>query len=172
MAQCLSSSQQRVQEFGTRAATFLAAAVSDFYIPWTDLAEHKLQSRDGALAMNLQNVPKCLGLLRHEWAPCAFHVSFKLETDKALLIRKAQASIAAYGMHCVVANMLHTRKDRCARALGIVLDFAYCCAATCSVQSLWPAHCCVHESVLWMRWLLRTVVHMSHTELGSVYLAE
>lgn len=116
-AQCLSSSQQCVQEFGTRTATFLAAAVSDFYIPWTDLAEHKLQSRDGALAMNLQNVPKCLGLLRHEWAPCAFHVSFKLETDKALLIRKAQASIAAYGMHCVVANMLHTRKDRCARVL-------------------------------------------------------
>jgi hypothetical protein len=102
-----------VQEFGSRSATFLAAAVSDFYIPWADLAEHKIQSRDGEMALSLRNVPKCLGLLRSAWAPDAFHISFKLETDRQLLLKKAEASIAAYGMHCVVANMLHTRKDRC-----------------------------------------------------------
>ena len=65
------------------------------------------------MALTMENVPKCLGLLRHEWAPRAFHVSFKLETDEDLLISKAQKSIEAYGVHCVVANMLHTRTQQC-----------------------------------------------------------
>jgi len=91
---------------------FLAAAVSDFYVPWSKMEEHKIQSAGGALALSLQPVPKCLGRLRSEWAPRAFCVSFKLETDAALLLRKAHASIDAYAMHMVVANMLHTRKDR------------------------------------------------------------
>jgi hypothetical protein len=34
-------------------------------------------------------VPKMLGALRSEWAPEAFLVSFKLETDISLLISKA-----------------------------------------------------------------------------------
>ena len=33
-------------------------------------------------------VPKMLGSLRHKWAPEAFLVSFKLETDEGLLISK------------------------------------------------------------------------------------
>ena len=33
-------------------------------------------------------VPKMLGSLRHMWAPEAFLVSFKLETDEGLLISK------------------------------------------------------------------------------------
>lgn len=92
---------------------YLAAAVSDFYVPWPEVPEHKIQSRDGKMALTMENVPKCLGLLRNEWAPRAFHVSFKLETDEDLLISKAQKSIKAYGVHCVVANMLHTRSHRC-----------------------------------------------------------
>lgn len=92
---------------------YLAAAVSDFYVPWPEVPEHKIQSRDGKMALTMENVPKCLGLLRNEWAPRAFHVSFKLETDEDLLISKAQKSIEAYGVHCVVANMLHTRSQRC-----------------------------------------------------------
>jgi len=39
-------------------------------------------------------------------------VSFKLETDEALLLDKAAAAVDAYGVHLVVANLLHTRKDR------------------------------------------------------------
>eukprot|EP00892_Ulva_mutabilis_P007676 jgi/Ulvmu1/5280/UM022_0074.1 len=103
---------RKLQEFGRNVMFYLAAAVSDFYVPWPEVPEHKMQSRDGKMALTMENVPKCLGLLRHEWAPSAFHVSFKLETDDALLIPKAIKSITAYGVHCVVANMLHTRSHR------------------------------------------------------------
>lgn len=103
----------RVQECGAGALFFMAAAVSDFYIPWPELPEHKIQSAGGALRLEMANVPKCLGLLRHEWAPRAMHISFKLETDSAILLKKAQGAIEKYGMHGVVANMLDTRKDEC-----------------------------------------------------------
>lgn len=38
-------------------------------------------------------------------------VSFKLETDHDILLKKARSSIAKYGMHCVVANELHSRYE-------------------------------------------------------------
>jgi phosphopantothenate---cysteine ligase (ATP) len=94
-----------------RALFYLAAAVSDFYIPHARLAEHKIQSRDGPLTLELAQVPKLLGVLRHDWAPHAFFVSFKLETDWELLRRKAKMAIDKYAMHVVVANELHTRFD-------------------------------------------------------------
>jgi len=90
---------------------YLAAAVSDFFVPWRDLAEHKIQSSGGALHLTLQRVPKALGTLKHRWAPEAMVVSFKLETDQRLLIEKAKKAITEYGVHMVVANELHTRKD-------------------------------------------------------------
>lgn len=34
-----------------------------------------------------------LGVLRHAWAPGAYVVSFKLETDEALLLSKAQGAL-------------------------------------------------------------------------------
>ena len=46
------------------------------------------------------------------WAPSLFSISFKLETDDAILLKKARGAIAKYGMGCVVANILHTRYDR------------------------------------------------------------
>lgn len=97
---------------GDQVMFYLAAAVSDFYIPWEQLAEHKIQSRDGQLTLDLQQVPKTLGVLRHQWAPRAVVISFKLETDERILVDKASASLRLYGLHAVVANMLHTRKDR------------------------------------------------------------
>lgn len=39
-------------------------------------------------------------------------VSFKLETDHDILIKKAKGSIEKYGMHCVVANELHSRYEQ------------------------------------------------------------
>ena len=110
-----------VQGLGPRVLFFLAAAVSDFYVPWADLAEHKIQSSSGKLQLELQSVPKCLGTLRRDWAPRALFVSFKLETDESLLLEKAHASITRYGMHYVVANMLHTRKDRYVRCRPALL---------------------------------------------------
>jgi phosphopantothenate---cysteine ligase (ATP) len=100
---------------GPRAAFYLAAAVSDFYIPLSSMAEHKIQSSavgDAGLTLTLTKTPKLLGALRREWAPRAFVAGFKLETDETVLVAKAAKSIQAYGLHCVVANILETRKDR------------------------------------------------------------
>ena len=96
---------------------YLAAAVSDFYIPAARLEEHKIQSTPGSggdsagLTLVLDNVPKTLQLLTREWAARAFTVSFKLETDALILARKARGAIAKYGVDAVVANVLDTRFD-------------------------------------------------------------
>ena len=43
----------------------LAAAVSDFYIPFEKMAVHKIDSANG-LELKLENVPKMLGKIK-EW---------------------------------------------------------------------------------------------------------
>ena len=91
---------------GSTAMFLLAAAVSDFYVPQTEMVrqawrllpgvlfvldglclmvcacqtEHKIQSQDGSsgLHLHLQGVPKTLGALKSQWAPEAFVVSFKV----------------------------------------------------------------------------------------------
>ena len=102
-----------LRPLGRRALCYLAAAASDFYIPWAQLAEHKIQSRGGGagLALALEPVPKLLGAVKGAWAPEAFVVSFKLETDPALLLPKARGALRKYGVDLVVANVLETRKD-------------------------------------------------------------
>lgn len=97
---------------GRRAAYYLAAAVSDFFLPWKQMVEHKIQSSDGPLHLQLAMVPKMLGTLRSTWAPQAFIVSFKLETDEQILIKKAVGSIRNYQVHAVVANILETRMEQ------------------------------------------------------------
>ncbi|KAG8283636.1 hypothetical protein J6590_014160 [Homalodisca vitripennis] len=79
-----------------RALIYLAAAVSDFYIPADKIPEHKLQSGDGPLVITLQLVPKMLEPLVSEWLPHAFVVSFKLETDPDILIKKARLALHRY----------------------------------------------------------------------------
>ncbi|KAK9834914.1 hypothetical protein WJX81_008277 [Elliptochloris bilobata] len=98
---------------GQGAAFYLAAAVSDFFIPWQEMAEHKIQSAGvgDQLHLTLQKTPKMLGDLRRLWAPEAFVISFKLETDENVLAKKAAGAIERYGVHAVVANILETRKD-------------------------------------------------------------
>ena len=93
-----------------RVCFYLAAAVSDFYIPTEEMTTHKIQSSTG-LQLDLKQVPKMLGKLTKEWAPDCFMVSFKLETDMDLVISKARAAIDKYGVHLVVANQLQTRRD-------------------------------------------------------------
>ncbi|CAL8463214.1 g2748 [Coccomyxa elongata] len=111
--QCLRVIAAGLRPCGRLAAFYLAAAVSDFYIPWSQMVEHKIQSADlgDGLTLKLQKVPKMLGTLRTQWAPDAFLVSFKLETDEKILISKASKSIARYGVHAVVANILEKRKE-------------------------------------------------------------
>lgn len=94
------------------AMFYLAAAVSDFYVPWETMDEHKIQSAGGPLAMQLATVPKMIKVLRENWAPLAYCVSFKLETDLRILIQKAKEAQKKYKTHAVVANELLTRKDK------------------------------------------------------------
>ncbi|KAG2709191.1 hypothetical protein I3760_05G227300 [Carya illinoinensis] len=96
---------------GAHAMFYLAAAVSDFYVPWTSMAEHKIQSASGPLDIRLVQVPKMLSVLRKVWAPMAYCISFKLETDTKILLEKAEMSLKKYKMHMVVANELSTRKE-------------------------------------------------------------
>ncbi|XP_048332583.2 phosphopantothenate--cysteine ligase 2 isoform X3 [Ziziphus jujuba] len=74
-------------------------------------AEHKIQSSSGPLDMQLNQVPKMLLVLRKDWTPMAFCVSFKLETDKHILLEKADAALKKYKMHMVIANELSIRKE-------------------------------------------------------------
>ena len=105
---------EAVNDAHALAMFFLAAAVSDFYVPKEDRSEHKIQSQGGSndLVLKLSPVPKVIGLLRDTWAPNSFVVSFKLETDKDILRKKAQGAIEKYGCHMVIGNMLQTRHER------------------------------------------------------------
>jgi phosphopantothenate-cysteine ligase len=98
--------------FGRWSMLYLAAAVSDFFVPWNEVADHKIQSNGNELRLVLRPVPKALGVLRKTWAPESFVVSFKLETDEKLLMAKATNSLTVYDVHLVIANELRSRKER------------------------------------------------------------
>ncbi|KAL6179546.1 hypothetical protein ACLB2K_051060 [Fragaria x ananassa] len=121
-----------MQSIGPHAMFYLAAAVSDFYVPWQSMVEHKIQSGSGPLDMRLVQVPKMLLVLRRDWVPMAFCISFKLgkkdklgrfsrldrkqfpimlETDSKILLEKADTALRKYKMHMVVANELLSRKE-------------------------------------------------------------
>ncbi len=85
--------------------------MSDFFIPMEKMVEHKIQSSEGNLVLELEKVPKLLKFLTSEWAKEAFIVSFKLETDPDLVVPKARQAIENYGVDLVVANQLQTRRD-------------------------------------------------------------
>jgi len=111
-----------MQPLGNRALFYLAAAVSDFFIPRERMEEHKIQSREepsggqdsGAgrqLVINLDPVPKFLSALVQSWAPKgSMIVSFKLETNPSLLVAKAEQSLHRYHHDLVIGNLLTTRK--------------------------------------------------------------
>lgn len=102
---------ESLSQIKRKAFFYLAAAVSDFYIPWSDISEHKIQSREGPLQLKLTQVPKMIPLLREFWAPEAFVVSFKLETDPELLLTKANLGLLRGNVHAVIANELESRKS-------------------------------------------------------------
>ncbi|XP_064462568.1 phosphopantothenate--cysteine ligase-like isoform X2 [Ornithodoros turicata] len=96
--------------FKQRALLYLAAAVSDFYIPAEKMAQHKIHSDEGPLQLHLQLVPKILKPLVWLWTPDAFVISFKLETDHSILIEKARKALRTYKHKLVIANELQSRK--------------------------------------------------------------
>ncbi|GAB7346065.1 hypothetical protein MBLNU457_4828t1 [Dothideomycetes sp. NU457] len=119
-----------MRPLGARGLFYLAAAVSDFFIPAAKMVEHKIQSSedfngevdgeqaqapaarilDQRLVVDLDPVPKFLKQLVDGWAPEGMIVSFKLETDEKLLVRKAQYALDKYAHHLVIGNLLATRK--------------------------------------------------------------
>lgn len=101
---------EEMRPLGPHALHYLAAAVSDFFIPMDRMAEHKIQSSDGALHLTMEPVPKVLSSLVREWVPDAYVVSFKLETDDNLIIPKAEKSLERYGHQLVIGNDLARRK--------------------------------------------------------------
>ncbi|KAL9103119.1 MAG: hypothetical protein Q9163_001798 [Psora crenata] len=122
----------QMKALGPKALFYLAAAVSDFFLPRDRLSEHKIQSssvhpadaesypiltngssatsQGKKLVINLDPVPKFLKSLVDGWAPEGMIVSFKLETDPSLLVYKSQQALARYSHHLVIGNLLSTRK--------------------------------------------------------------
>ncbi|EGW31682.1 uncharacterized protein SPAPADRAFT_140523 [Spathaspora passalidarum NRRL Y-27907] len=110
----LKSAAEKMHVLGSTALFYLAAAVSDFFIPKSRLSEHKIQSSatvDGQLQINLSQVPKFLSRLVDNWAQGAMFVSFKLETDSNILIQKATTALERYHHQLVIGNLLQTRKN-------------------------------------------------------------
>ena len=123
---------QLMRPLGPRAMFYLAAAVSDFFVPRHRMVEHKIQSNeefahqnpaadlaqdapaartDGRkLVIDLEPVPKFLKQLVDGWAPDGIIVSFKLETDPSILVKKAKYALDKYSHHLVIGNLLNTRK--------------------------------------------------------------
>ncbi|XP_015675849.1 phosphopantothenate--cysteine ligase [Protobothrops mucrosquamatus] len=106
----LRAAARALAPLGSNAMFYLAAAVSDFYIPPSEMPEHKIQSSDGPLQITMKMVPKMLSPLVKEWAPEAFVISFKLETDPSILVEKARQALAKYNHQVVIANALDSRR--------------------------------------------------------------
>lgn len=73
-----------IYKHNLKSITYLAAAVSDFYIPEREIQEHKIQSgsaKESGFKLEMKGVPKMLGTIKSEWNPLTFLISFKLETD-------------------------------------------------------------------------------------------
>jgi len=101
---------QEMAVLGRKSMFYLAAAVSDFFLPSQKMSVHKIQSGKGSLHIEMDQVPKILKPLVDEWTREGFIVSFKLETDDNLLLPKAHAALDRYGHQVVIGNDLHRRK--------------------------------------------------------------
>ena len=120
-----------MQPLGRNSLFYLAAAVSDFFVPADRMVEHKIQSSEEfngrssgsesgeppaahmegkKLVIDLDPVPKFLKQLVDAWAPQSMIISFKLETDPSLLSEKCQTALKKYSHHLVIGNLLKTRK--------------------------------------------------------------
>ena len=92
-----------------RALVYLSAAVSDFFVPLSELPQHKMSSPT-AIRLHLSAVPKLLPDLKRTWCPRAFVISFKLETDPDVLMQKTNAALESAEHDAAIANLLHNRE--------------------------------------------------------------
>jgi phosphopantothenate-cysteine ligase len=125
---------EALQDSHSLGLIYLAAAVSDFYIPLAHQSVHKIQSRDSPTTARVEDthesqkitaddthstfhlqlypVPKCVGLVRQVWAPHAFCITFKLETDDTILVDKAKLAMEKNQVDMVIGNTLSSRHDK------------------------------------------------------------
>eukprot|EP01130_Rhizamoeba_saxonica_P004253 TRINITY_DN1744_c0_g1_i2.p1 TRINITY_DN1744_c0_g1~~TRINITY_DN1744_c0_g1_i2.p1 ORF type:complete len:297 (+),score=65.58 TRINITY_DN1744_c0_g1_i2:46-936(+) len=96
---------------GSNALFLSAAAVSDFYVPEQYMAEHKIQSSEGDLALHLYVVPKAVPYLVEKCKKLML-VTFKLETDEEIMPRKVNVHLQKYGVDLVIGNLLQSYKDK------------------------------------------------------------
>lgn len=93
-----------------KSISYLAAAVSDFWIPEDKVQDHKIQS-GGTLDLKLEPVPKKYDV-KKTWNPNTVLVSFKLETDSSILEQKAKKHMKDFDGDMVVANELKSRRNK------------------------------------------------------------
>lgn len=74
----LRSVSHELSVLGKNAMYYLAAAVSDFFLPRQKMSEHKIQSGKGNLSIEMDQVPKILKPMVDEWTKDGFIVSFKV----------------------------------------------------------------------------------------------
>ncbi|EGR29946.1 hypothetical protein IMG5_145370 [Ichthyophthirius multifiliis] len=99
-------------QFPENIIIYLSAAVSDFYIPFEDLPQHKIQSNqqtEDGLTLKLQKVPKLLEKIKQICHKSKVF-SFKLETDEKILEKKIFESFEKYKVDGIIGNILQTRK--------------------------------------------------------------
>jgi len=101
---------------------YSSAAVSDYFMPFEKMSEHKIQSRSvEQLHLTLEQSPKLL-LMMKEWNPDMFLVSFKLETDVNIIQDKVNSAIKKYHIDAVVSNLRHNYTKQVNLHFGVGLD--------------------------------------------------
>ncbi|KAI3430736.1 hypothetical protein D9Q98_009149, partial [Chlorella vulgaris] len=134
-------------------------------------AEHKIQSADGPLTLTLTKVPKMLSTIRRCWCPAAMLVSFKLETDEQLLLRKACGAVEGQGIHLVIANELHSRKDRVWLVQQAVAAQQQQAAGMAVQKVERPPHVAVIEELLVAEVVVRHQQHMRRAATAAATAA-
>lgn len=129
---------------GPSAILFLSAAVSDFYVPEEQMVEHKIQSSsstaehvEGGIVIKLWPVPKLLAQLKRAseaWAPEAFVVSFKLETNRCGCTNAQGFLVARVACVCALAGPSHLRG--CTRSRGYLVTPVLCLCTLAAAPSL------------------------------------
>ncbi|XP_027428025.1 phosphopantothenate--cysteine ligase isoform X2 [Zalophus californianus] len=71
----------------------------------------RLRPRRSIRWITMKMVPKMLSPLVKDWAPKAFIISFKLETDPSIVIDRARNALEVYRHQVVVANSLESRRS-------------------------------------------------------------
>lgn len=110
------------KEFPTCIIFFLAAAVSDFYIPENLLSKNKISAsselalssgnefQTPSITLELYSTPKYAQYIRNEMPYC-FLVLFKLETEIETLYKKSDKLLKMCNANVVCANLLQSRRD-------------------------------------------------------------